>query len=153
MYAIQKSKKTMKYFIVFAITLLAISNMAYSQSQNVSQIKYKGEILTKKNVLQTLSKSLTKDELKTIEPYVSKSFQGINQKNKALTDKGIHEFKNFMTNVSRISLNNKWQDCGTYCDSKDDPASYGFCYWKCIFNGGPSKINRITKDIKLNKSN
>ncbi|WP_314326155.1 hypothetical protein [Paenarthrobacter ilicis] len=33
----------------------------------------------------------------------------------------------------------KWESCGDHCDSENNPATYGFCYWKCVLKGGPPK--------------
>lgn len=124
-------------------------NSSYSQVQNASQIKNKTEMLTKEEVLKALSKSLSKEQLKSVEPFISQSFQGINQNNKTMAIGGIKNFKDFITNVARDNdprSDNKWQDCGTYCDPKPF-YEYGFCYWKCIANGGPSKI--VVKNVKV----
>jgi hypothetical protein len=140
----------MIYFFVLAITFLVFINLTYSQAQNASKIKYKGESLTKEDVLKAVSNGLSPKQLKTIEPFIAQSFQGINQKNKTLTVEGIKNFKDFVTSITRDNADNKWQDCGTYCDPKPF-YEYGFCYWKCIANGGPSKI--ATKNVNGKNTN
>lgn len=148
MYNIQSIKKEMiTRIIVLAVLFFLFNDLTYSQTQKVSQIVSNGETLKKNDVINSLSKSLSKDQLKAVEPFVSQSFQGLNQKNKASAEDGIKKFKNYMT-TSRINNSNKWQDCGTYCDHENDYGKYTFCYWKCIANGGPPSKTSIPATVK-----
>lgn len=134
MYALKiREKLTIKLIVIF-ICLNGFAYTTCAQLQNNSAIKLNGEVITSESVIAHLSKSLSKDKVQIARAYVLESFQGVNQNNKAMVDKGIQQFKDFViANIAR----SKWEACGDHCEGENDPVSYGFCYWKCIANGGP----------------
>ena len=114
-------------------TMIFISMGAFAQTSSTLAITNGKETITKQALLKSLSRSLTREEIKQVEPFIDKSFTGISKKNKTQTQEGINDFKNSPI-VARLS---KWITCGDHCSSINDPTEYGFCYWKCILNGGP----------------
>ncbi len=103
-----------------------------TSAQKSLAIRNGKETITKASLMKTLGRSLSKRDLAEVEPFIDQSFRGVNSKNMVQTQGGIKGFNN-----SSVIAMTKWITCGDYCDDINDPAQYGFCYWKCVIKGGP----------------